>query len=286
MRWGPRQATLGAMINTTTLPTRLRLTYDDAGTGSRTLVFIHGAFANRGHFAPQIEYFSSEHRVIAPDLRGHGDSDTPSGTFGIGDVADDVIAVCEAAGVDRAVLCCHSWPVALVVAEKRPSLVEAVALIDGAVLIPQARRDGVMQLIPALEGSGWVEALQGFLVARNFPFEAPALKARVADEIAHGPALLAATMVRDTLSTDWSAQIAAGTYPLMYIHGDIPFQVDRLRQLRPDAVFGAVAGGGHYMSLEVPDQLNAMVRRFLELIDAPSGAGSAASVRANQAVPA
>jgi pimeloyl-ACP methyl ester carboxylesterase len=256
------------MKKSTTLPTGLRLSYDDAGAGSPALVFIHGSFANRTHYAPQLEYFSSGHRVVVPDLRGHGDSDRPSGAFGIRDVADDVIAVCEHAGIDRAVLCCHSWPIPLVIAEKKPSLIAGVVMLDGAVLIPQPIRDQLLQLLPALEGPGWVPALQGFLVARNFPFPAPTLKARVADEIAHGPALLAPQMVRDTLSTDWSAQLTAGSYPLLYIHGDIPLEVERLRQLRPDVVFGAVAGAGHYMSLEVPDQVNAMINRFLELMAA------------------
>ena len=254
------------MTQHTTTSDGLRITYDDSGGGTPALVFIHGAFCNRGHYAPQLDHFSSRHRVIVPDLRGHGDSETPSGAFGIDEVANDVIAVCEDAGVERAVLCGHSWPVSLVVAEKRPSLVEAIVMFDGAVLTSQANRDQLLQLIPVLEGPAWVSALQGFLVARNFPCHAPELKARVADEIAHGPAQLAAPMVRDTLSTDWSTQLAAGTYPLLYIHGDMPLDVERLRQLRPDRVFGAVAGGGHYMTLEVPAQVNAMLDRFLELI--------------------
>jgi pimeloyl-ACP methyl ester carboxylesterase len=275
MRVALDQTQAGGMTQHTTTSDGLRVTYDDSGTGAPALVFIHGAFANRGHYAPQLEYFSKRRRVIVPDLRGHGDSETPGGAFGINEVADDVIAVCRDAGVERAVLCSHSWPVSLVVAEKQPSLVEAIVMFDGAVLVPQVVRDQLLQLIPVLEGPGWVAGLQGFLVARNFPFRAAELKARVADEIANGPARMAAPMVRDTLSEDWSTQIAAGTYPLLYVHGAMPLDVGRLRELRPDVVFAATAGSGHYMTLEVPAQVNAMLDRFLDLIDTADASNAA-----------
>jgi hypothetical protein len=35
--------------------------------------------------------------------------------------------------------------------------------------------------------------------------------------------------------------------------------------LRPDVWLGSVVGSGHYMALAVPDQVNAMLDRFLEV---------------------
>ncbi|MBV8194173.1 MAG: alpha/beta hydrolase [Candidatus Dormibacteraeota bacterium] len=256
------------MTQHTTISDGLRITYDDSGEGSPALVLIHGAFANRTHFVSQVEHLTPRHRVITLDIRGHGDSEAPTGPFGVQAAASDVIAVCDAAGVDRAVFCGHSWPVSLEVATRRPNLVAGVAMLDGAVLLPAPLRAEILRdLVPVLEGPGWIPATQAFLVGRNFPFDAPALKARISDEISNGPANLAAQMMRDCMSTDWSEQIAVGTYPLLYVHGRIPLEIDRLRQLRPDALVGAIVGGGHYISLEVPEQVNAMLERFLELID-------------------
>jgi pimeloyl-ACP methyl ester carboxylesterase len=43
----------------------------------RTLVFIHGFGGQARQWKHQVEAFGLHHRVIAPDLRGHGLSDKP-----------------------------------------------------------------------------------------------------------------------------------------------------------------------------------------------------------------
>jgi pimeloyl-ACP methyl ester carboxylesterase len=37
----------------------------------------------------------------------------------------------------------------------------------------------------------------------------------------------------------------------------------RLRKIRPDIEVGVTVGAGHFHQLEVPDQVNAMIERFL-----------------------
>lgn len=250
----------------TALSGGLTIAYEDIGSGAPAIVFAHGAFANRGHYAPQIEHLSKRHRVLALDIRGHGESDTPPGPFGIREAAEDVIAVCNAAGVDRAIIVGHSWAVPLQVAEQQMDLVAGVVLLDGAVLMPENERTQILNdFVPVLEGPGWAAAMQGFLGGNGFPYPAPALKARVLEEIAHGPSQLAAQLMRNVMSTDWSHQLSSATAPLLYVHGVMPADLRRLRELRPDAIVGAVAGGGHYISLEVPDQVNAMIERFIAL---------------------
>jgi len=42
----------------------------------------------------------------------------------------------------------------------------------------------------------------------------------------------------------------------------------RLQELRPDAMVGQVVGSGHYLMLSIPAQVNAMLDRFLEVVEA------------------
>ena len=49
------------------------MAYSDTLVGS-PLLFIHGFPLNRQMWAPQITALSSDARIIAPDLRGHGES--------------------------------------------------------------------------------------------------------------------------------------------------------------------------------------------------------------------
>lgn len=65
--------------------------------GSLPLVFVHGGGAHSGwwdHIAP---FFCTTHRVIAPDLSGHGDSGTRR-VYHLRTWAEEVVAVSKAAG--------------------------------------------------------------------------------------------------------------------------------------------------------------------------------------------
>lgn len=248
----------------------LTIAYDDVGRGTPAVVLIHGAFGSRSHFAAQVEHLARRHRVVALDLHGHGESDLPKEGFRISDFTGDVIAVCEAGGLDRAVLCGHSFAgaIAMEVAAARPDLVAGVVLLDGTILYPEGLRTQALgSLVPVLEGPGWAEAMQGFLGGRGFgPSDSPDLKARVMEEIGRGPGGLAAPLMRYILSSDHASLIASSDCPLLYIHARVPTDLARLRELRPDAVIAAVAGSGHWMMLEVPDQVNAMLDRFLDIV--------------------
>lgn len=50
-------------------------------------------------------------------------------------------------------------------------------------------------------------------------------------------------------------------------HSDLP----RLLQLNPDLVVGQTVGAGHFNQLEVPDQVNPMIERFLVGQAVPAG---------------
>ncbi|HEX9037690.1 MAG TPA: alpha/beta hydrolase [Ktedonobacterales bacterium] len=249
----------------------LRLAYEDTGHGSPAMVLIHGAFADRSYYAAQIEHLASRRRVLALDLRGHGESDVPRDGYGLLDYARDALGVCEAAGLDRYVLCGHSMPVALIAASLKPERVAGVVLLDGAILQPEAMRAQVVaSMVPILEGAGRVEAMQGYLVGRGIgPYDSAALKARVMAAIANAPAQVAAPLMREVMTFD-ASQFLSGSYPLLYVHARMPVNLERLRELRPDVLLGAVVGSGHWLMLEVPDQVNAMLDRFLQIVESRS----------------
>jgi pimeloyl-ACP methyl ester carboxylesterase len=194
----------------------------------------------------------------------------PADGFRIVDFAEDVRAVCRAAGVDRAVLCGHSLggTIALEVAALEPRLVAGVALLDPVVLFPEAlRRQAMERLVPALAGPGWLEALRGYVASRMFgPFDPPEVRARVAQELAALPAHMPAPLMRDGMSSDFTDHLAAGKYPLLFVHAQVPADLERLKQLRRDAIVASVAGSGHFLTLIVPDQVNAMLDRFLTIL--------------------
>ena len=81
----------------------ITLAYDDRGDG-RSIVLIHGISMSRRYFQRQIEPLSARHRVVAVDLRGHGDSEKVESGHTVPQYARDVRLLIEALGLDRPVL--------------------------------------------------------------------------------------------------------------------------------------------------------------------------------------
>jgi pimeloyl-ACP methyl ester carboxylesterase len=96
------------------------------------LVLVHGGAAHSGwwdHIAP---FFSASHRVVAPDLTGHGDS-ARRDRYDLHLWADEVVAAAEAGGITGGPLVVgHSmggW-VAAHVGVHRADRVDGIAIID------------------------------------------------------------------------------------------------------------------------------------------------------------
>jgi pimeloyl-ACP methyl ester carboxylesterase len=74
---------------------KIKLAFEERGVGRPAFVFVHGWSCDRSFFAPQVEHFSRQHRVVAVDLRGHGESDKPQGVYRISDYADDTASILD-----------------------------------------------------------------------------------------------------------------------------------------------------------------------------------------------
>jgi len=67
----------------------VKLYYEDRGKG-KPVILIHGLTASRRHFRKQVPVLSCNYRVIACDLRGHGDSDRPKDGLTLPRLAKDI----------------------------------------------------------------------------------------------------------------------------------------------------------------------------------------------------
>ena len=59
------------------------LSYVDVGQGP-AVVFVHGLMSSHRTWGTQLGQLARRHRVVAPDLFGHGESDKPVGDYSLG----------------------------------------------------------------------------------------------------------------------------------------------------------------------------------------------------------
>ena len=116
---------------TTTRIDDIQLAYDDVGVG-HAVVLIHGYPFNRSLWNEQTEALTSRFRVVTPDLRGFGESDSSEGPVTMNRMAQDVAELMDHLGIDQAVICGLSMGgyVALAFVKQFPSRVKALVLAD------------------------------------------------------------------------------------------------------------------------------------------------------------
>ena len=82
---------------------RMELAHDDVG-GGPCVVLIHGHPFDRSLWQPQVAALAGEFRVVAPDLRGFGESPVTPHLVSLPDYAEDVVELLARLGIGRAAI--------------------------------------------------------------------------------------------------------------------------------------------------------------------------------------
>jgi aspartate dehydrogenase len=262
-----------------------------AGAGP-TLLLLHGIGSSAPSWQRQFDRLAGDYTLIAPDLRGYGDSPDPAGPYALDDVADDLAALLGGArahivGVSFGALA------ALALVRRHPGLVRSLVLSDTTL--------GRGFLGPD-ELKAWVAgryALSAELQTRAGeraaeiagPHAAPDVLAAIASNMRRArPAgyNAVADIIAATDARGWLATVAAPTLVVCGEHdGVVGLALSQtIAEQIPDARLAAIPGAGHQPNVETPDAFAAAVRAFVDAIEMPdrvvrvalAGAGAIANV--------
>ena len=110
------------------------LHYLKAGSGF-PVVLIHGCPQTSHEWRYVIPHLAKKFTVIAPDLRGLGDSSRPVGGYDKKTMSDDIWRLTQSLGIDEFFLVGHDWggPTAFSLAAQHPDAVRRLAILDVAI---------------------------------------------------------------------------------------------------------------------------------------------------------
>ena len=243
------------------------LAYLDRGEGDPPLVFLHPWSGDRSFFDPQVERFSAGHRCLAVDLRGHGESAASAQGYSMGELADDVAWLCEQLSVQGAVLVGQSLGgiVAVHVASRHPGLVRGVVVLDAPLLPPPSFAELVPPLVEGMRSPAFREVTRAFQGQFAGFADDPDRREALLDRLVSGEQHVKVATLEHVFGDDNESAVRGCTAPLLYVGSGMGFaDLDRLRALA-GGTFEAttVTGSGHFVQLEVPDQVDAAIEGFL-----------------------
>lgn len=238
-------------------------------TTARPIVFIHGiAQSHRVWDRLFDSALADRYRMVAFDLRGHGDSQAPGADFTRARLADDLVAVI--AELDHPVLVPWSFG-GVVVGEYLRRFGDAA--LGGLVYVAASVRTG--RDAATLFGPGMMNHARPLLsedpaiyAAAARAFIADASAAPLAKELADGAVaemLRVPPAVRRPLlagGEDYRAELSATRVPIATIHGELdqvvlPAMSELVATCRPDVRVFRLPGIGHLPWLEAPSDFDA-----------------------------
>jgi len=251
-----------------TLPIHL---YTSTSGQGQPLVFIHGWAASHRFWKYQIKKFQTSYRVLAYDLRGHGDSDKPATGYQISNHVTDLEILLSYEKITEPILIGHSLGGMIALQYALESQNQAAALVlvgTNPHPVPTIKRSLQFSLL------SWIISLSRSRAAKftRTQIFAPDVDPELVDWVNQDSLRTPTHVIRQTLTvvkafnvTDNLPEIVC---PVCIINGEYETAVDpkavtQMLQLMPQAEFKSIPGSGHNVMLEKADAFNDALASFL-----------------------
>jgi pimeloyl-ACP methyl ester carboxylesterase len=265
----------------------VRLHYLEAGAG-KPIVLVHGFSQSAEQFKFQIEGLGDRYRVIALDLRGHGESEKPHFGLKIHRLAKDLREALVAANAHGVTLLGHSMGCSVIWAywelfgaDRLSKIVltdEPPMLTSNPAWTPEEREAAGSIFTPASlwetanagagpDGEATIRAFVERSVTRNCPEDVKEWIIQCTLRMARKDA---GTLLINHGCQDWRDVIPRITLPTLAISGRaslIPWKsIAWIAKQIPGAqleIFEENEGGSHYIFMENPTKFNQIVSNFV-----------------------
>ncbi len=238
------------------------------------LLFLHGIGGAARMFRGQLDHFGADHRAIAWDMPGYGNS-APLPLVTMDALAAALAGFIEELGLRRAVLVGHSLGGMVVqrLLAQAPHAARAVVLAQTSAAF--GSRDPAWQaeflsarLGPLDAGHGMASLAEGLVADMAGPGADPAGLALARDCLAHTPDSTYRDSVMAMPGFDCRDALARIAVPALVLAGtrdtSAPARgMERMAARIPGAQYVALEGAGHLAHLEQPRAFNAALGQFL-----------------------
>lgn len=256
---------------------RARFFYTDDGGDGTPIILIHGWACDSNDWIWQLPEFAKKHRVITPDLAGHGRSSTPTSGFAPADFARDIAELARSLRLPKVIAIGHSMGavIASVLTVDHPEAVAALVVVDPPYGFDEETAVGNLRFAKDMQTVDALTHAATRLVGAEGPDTPPALVAwhqrRILGSV---PEVLAGSAHEVHGSMDSFVNLpsiedhlAARTVPVLAAHATTQrAQWERKFLTHPGSRAVGFDGAGHWLQQERPAEFNTLVLNWIEEI--------------------
>src|SRR5262249_43188218 len=247
----------------------MKVHYKSLGKGETALVFVHGWTADLTSWRYQVPAFDGKVRMVLIDLPGHGKSDKPKIDYTMDVFAKAVDAVLADAGVKKAVLAGHSMgtPVVRQYYRRYPDKVVGLVAVDGRLQRLEIPPEQLKKFVAQFEGPDYKATVGKFIdgmMTKDTPEE---VRKHLKEAYPTAPAHVAVSAMKammdpaiwkdDPIKVPVQAILAKSRFWT-------PEYEKYVRKLAPDVDYQVLDGVGHFLMMEKPREVNALLLGFLK----------------------
>lgn len=242
--------------------------------GAPALVLLNSIGTDMDLWDPLLAELRLRHALLRIDTRGHGASDAPMGDYTLAELADDMFAAMDAAGISHAAVAGVSLGgmIAMEMALSQPGRVAAAALICTSATMDSAAWQARVETVRGQGMAAIADLAMGRFLSPSFIAANPALAATIRRQLltmdAAGYAGCAAA-IRDM---DLANRISGLSCPVMVVTGDDDTSTpwvghgEHLARRIPGACHVTLPAA-HLATLEAPQALAEALLSFLPIED-------------------
>jgi 3-oxoadipate enol-lactonase len=251
------------------------LAHEDCGSGP-LVVLVHGFPFDHSMWNAQIEALAADHRVIAPDLRGFGQSEPFGETVGMEQFADDLAALLDVISISKPIVLCGlsmGGYIAFQFWRKYADRLRGLILCDTRAIcdtpeMAAGRREMAERVLregPAPLVDGMIPKLFAPSTLEHRPEVVASLRKIM---MSHHPTGIAAALRGMAERPDSNPLLPEIRCPTLVIAGQFdaistPDEMRGIAAAIPKTRFVEIAGCGHMAPLECPAKVNAAMKDFL-----------------------
>jgi pimeloyl-ACP methyl ester carboxylesterase len=252
------------------LTTGVTVSYAEHGSGDPPLLLVHGWACDAGDWKWQLPALGARHRLIVPELRGHGASSVPADGYAPADYAADLVALLGLLDPGPVVAVGHSMSAVVLsnLARERPDLLAGAVLIDPTYGDDEATGAEIAAFVRRLDAEHDVEAAAAAVGAREADTAPPELQAWHRERLLRLPphvvtrtlVELHASPAQPMYRPQVDAVLRERAVPLLVFHVT-PGRAAWEAELQTDPRSRVVdwSGTGHWAHQERPDEFNRIV---------------------------